>query len=70
MMANETLNVDELRADVREALDAGRPMVSLIYGDDGDYAAALEAMRQDGWRVRASRHPQSMGGIIFVERAR
>ena len=58
------LDIDELRQDVREALEAGRKRVELVYADDADYNAAFAAMRGDGWRVTAER--LNPGGVIVV----
>ena len=46
-----SVDLAELRRDVREALENGRKRVELVYADKADYNAALTAMRGDGWRV-------------------
>lgn len=61
------LNIEELRADVREALEAGRPNVTLIYGDDANYEAAMTAMRREGYALARTKHHR--GGIIIVRLA-
>ena len=58
------VNIEELRTDVREALEAGRKRVELVYADNADYAAAFAAMRGDGWRITAE--PLNPGGVIVV----
>lgn len=70
------VDVEELRRDVREALENGRERVELIYADNADYNAALTAMRGDGWQVSANPfaaldHPDGVyaGGVIFVSLA-
>ena len=65
-----TLDIEELRGDVREALEAGRPNVTLIYTNHADYKAAYTAMQADGWQVFNQRHDKrdnSRGGIVVVQ---
>ena len=60
------MDIAELRADVREALEAGRPQVELVYASGGEYAAARDAMLADGWRIVAEEDHGEKGGIIVV----
>ena len=55
------VNIAELCADVREALEAGRPNVTLVYDNYDDYAAALAAMQEDSWQVFS--YQRGNGGI-------
>lgn len=59
-----TIDVDELRNDVTEALANGRPNVTLIYANDDDYYAALKAMQDDHDEPMATKHHK--GGIIVI----
>ena len=60
-----TVNIEELRADVREALEAGKPCVTLSYASDDEVDAAKDAMRADGWAVELRRGERD-GGVITV----
>ena len=62
------MDIEELRADVREALGAGREVVELIYVDESEYQQAADAMRADGWHVTENRWPPRAGGVIEVRR--
>ena len=62
------LNLTELRADVREALAAGRERVELIYATEDEFQAAIGAMRADGHRVTEHRFG-GPGGCVIVRAA-
>lgn len=63
-----SLDVEELRQDVREALEAGRPQVELIYATRIEFEDALSAMRTDGWRIVVADSRGEDGGMIVVAR--
>ena len=63
------MDLSELRADVREALAAGRGRVELVYVDEDDYQRAARAMLADGHDVTELRMGSAPGGCIVVRSA-
>ena len=55
--------------DVREALEAGRPQVELVYVTRIEYEDVLAAMRQDGHRIVVAESRGEAGGMIVVANA-
>ena len=62
------MDIQELRADVREALANGRPQVEL-YATRIEYEDVLAAMRQDGHRIVLADSRGEDGGMIVVANA-
>ena len=59
-------DIQEVRDDVREALQTGSQRVELMYATRIDYENVLSAMREDGWRIVEEESHGENGGIIVV----
>ena len=62
--ALEIAHVEALRADVRQALEAGEPSVTLVLASGDAFVEFLAAMTADGWAVEQSRDDD--GGRMTV----
>ena len=63
------MDLSELQADVREALDAGREHIELVYVDEDEYQMVVKAMLSDGHDVTELRLGGAPGGCIVVRSA-
>ena len=63
------MDLNELRADVREALAAGRERIDLVYVDEDEFQQAARAMLADGHSVTELRLGSAPGGCIVVRPA-